>query len=76
MAPKKNKCKVVNKVSEETDNSQDSCAQPGNENNSHASSVSMKRWKTDEEIESYSTVSKKDTVHKERLRSKNSHRTD
>ena len=73
MAPKQNKCKVVNKVSEETDNS---CAQPGNENNSHASSVSMKRQKTDEEIESYSTVSKKDTAHKERSRSKNSHRTD
>ena len=56
MAPKKNKRKVVNKVSEETDNSQDSCVQPGNENNSHASSVSMKRRKTDEEIESYSSL--------------------
>ena len=76
MAPKKNKHKVVSKVSEETDNLQDSKVQPSNKNNSHAGSVSTKRQKTDEEIESYSTASIKEATNKERSRSKTVHRTE
>ena len=42
MAPKKNKRKAMNKVSEETENSQDSNP-PDNENNNHVGRIANKR---------------------------------
>ena len=46
----------MNKVSEETENSQDSNP-PDNENNNHVGRIANKRRRTEEEIESYSTIS-------------------